>query len=41
MSSYIKMKIPIHSDDEGYVLLKCPTCGEFFMLTVEDIENKS
>ena len=43
MSNYENVTIPISipSDDEGFVLLKCPTCGEKFMLKVEDIEDES
>jgi len=34
-------QISIPADEEGYVLLKCPSCGEKFMMTVEDIEDES
>lgn len=37
----ISVSIPIPVDDDGYVLLKCPLCGEKFMLTVDDIEDES
>ena len=41
MANDIKFEISIPADEEGYVLLKCPSCSEKFMLTVEDIENES
>lgn len=41
MDNDIKFEISVPSDEEGYVLLKCPSCGEKFMLTVEDIEDES
>ena len=31
------MEISIPTDQEGYVLLKCSICGEFFKLTPEDM----
>lgn len=34
-------KIQIPSDVDGYCLLQCPSCGEKFMLKVEDIEDKA
>lgn len=34
------LNISIPTDDEGYVLLKCPKCGEFFKLRPEDIESE-
>lgn len=41
MDNDIKFEISVPSDEDGYVLLKCPSCGEKFMLTVEDIEDES
>ena len=35
------LEISIPSDDDGFVLLQCPHCGELFKLTVEDIESDS
>lgn len=34
-----KISISIPTDDEGYCLLKCPTCGTFFKATPNDIED--
>ena len=33
------MEISIPADDEGYVLLRCPKCGEKFKLAPTDIES--
>ena len=33
------INITIPSDDDGYVLLKCPKCGELFKLLASDLEN--
>lgn len=41
MDGYINIEIPIPADNEGYVLLKCPLCGEMFKLMVSDIEDDS
>lgn len=35
--TYFKIKIPC--DDDGFILLRCPHCGELFKLTAEDIES--
>lgn len=35
----ILMSISIPTDDEGFVLLRCPKCGEFFKLPPSDIES--
>lgn len=35
------LNISIPTDDEGYVLLRCPKCGEFFKLRPEDIESEN
>ena len=34
---YIDVSIP--ADDEGFVLLRCPKCGEYFKLSPDDIES--
>ena len=31
--------ISIPADDEGYVLMKCPQCGELFRLKASDIHD--
>lgn len=33
------MKIEIPADNDGYVLLQCPTCGEYFKITPDDYED--
>ncbi len=35
------IEISILTDNDGYVLLKCLTCGEIFMLKPSDIEEES
>lgn len=35
------IEISIPCDDDGFVLLQCPHCGELFKLTVKDIESDS
>lgn len=32
-------EIRIPCDDDGFILLRCPHCGELFKLTAEDIES--
>lgn len=32
-------EIRIPCDDDGFILLQCPHCGELFKLTAEDIES--
>lgn len=39
MNDNIEIEIP--ADIEGYFLLKCPSCGEKFMMTVKDINDES
>ena len=39
MKDFETLEISIPADSDGYVLLKCPSCGERFMLLVEDIED--
>lgn len=34
-------EISIPCDDDGFVLLQCPHCGELFKLTAKDIESDS
>lgn len=41
MSEIIHMEISIPTDDDGYVLLRCPNCGTFFKATPSDINNDS
>lgn len=33
------IKIPIPTDDDGFVLLQCPKCGEYFKLSPDGIES--
>ena len=33
------IKISIPTDDDGFVLLQCPKCGEYFKLPPNDIES--
>lgn len=35
----IRMEIPIPTDDDGYVLLRCTHCGAFFKATPFDVED--
>lgn len=35
----ITMKITIPTDNDGFVLLKCPICGELFKIDAEVIDN--
>ena len=39
MSNEIRMEISIPTDDDGYVLLQCEHCGNFFKITPSDIED--
>ena len=34
-------KIPIKSDNEGFILLQCNLCGEFFKLLASDLNDDS
>lgn len=34
-----RFKIRIPCDDDGFILLRCPHCGELFKLTAEDIDS--
>ena len=38
MSSDLNFDISIPTDQDGFVLLRCPLCGEFFKLTPQDIQ---
>lgn len=33
------MEIEIPADDDGFVLLECPFCGDYFKLTPSDMED--
>ena len=35
----IALEFFIPADDDGYILLQCGHCGEYFKLTAEDCEN--
>lgn len=39
MRDEIRMTIPIPTDDEGYVLLKCQHCGTLFKLAPSDFKD--
>ena len=39
MSDDIKFEISIPADNDGYILLRCSHCGEFFKLTAKDCED--
>lgn len=39
MSADLRMEISIPTDDDGYVLLKCPNCGNYFKATPSDIND--
>lgn len=39
MKNSTNLRIEIPSDNEGYILLKCPQCNEHFMITSDDIED--
>ena len=39
MSEEIVFQISIPTDEEGYVLLKCPLCGELFKLHPDDYRD--
>ena len=40
MGDDMQMSIHIPTDNDGYVLLKCPQCGTFFKSTPSDIEDE-
>lgn len=39
MSDIIKMQIEIPADNDGFSLLQCPLCGEFFKVKPDDYED--
>ena len=39
MADNVEMSISIPSDDDGFFLLRCEHCGEFFKLIGDDIES--
>ncbi|KAF0506974.1 TFIIB-type zinc ribbon-containing protein [Pediococcus pentosaceus] len=39
MEVEVQMKIEIPTDDDGFMLLKCPHCGDFFKLIFSDMED--
>ena len=39
MSDELNFTISIPTDNDGYVLLKCPTYGTFFKVTPSDIQD--
>ncbi len=39
MSDDSHMEISIPTDDDGYVLLKCPNCGSYFKATPFDLKD--
>lgn len=39
MSDEIKFEIPIPTDNEGFLLMRCPICGEFFKLKPSDFQD--
>ena len=41
MSNIEVFKIPIPSDNEGFIVLKCPICSEKFMIQVQDANDDS
>lgn len=41
MSDNVTLNIPMPSDSDGFVLLQCSFCGEFFKMTPTDFEDDS
>lgn len=39
MSDNFHMEITVPTDDDGYVILKCPVCGTYFKATPADIKD--
>ena len=37
--SEIKMEISIPADNDGYILLQCPICGDYFKIKPRDYED--
>lgn len=40
MDDQFSFQINIPSDEDGYILLQCPLCGELFKLSVKDIDDE-
>ncbi|MDT2471676.1 TFIIB-type zinc ribbon-containing protein [Enterococcus avium] len=41
MSDELTFEVSIPSDSEGFVILQCSLCGEFFKMTPTDLEDDS
>ena len=39
MDDHITMAISIPTDDDGYVLLQCPNCGNYFKAIPDDVQD--
>lgn len=39
MNDEIAMTISVPTDDEGYILLQCEYCGNFFKCTISDLQD--
>ena len=39
MSDTVTFEIPIPTDNDGYILLQCQHCGEFFKCTPNDLKS--
>jgi uncharacterized C2H2 Zn-finger protein len=37
--SDVTFQIPLPSDNDGYCLMQCPTCGEYFKLKPSDVQD--
>ena len=37
MEDFVSVSIP--TDDEGFVLLRCPKCGEYFKIISQDVDS--
>ena len=40
MSEEFSMEISIPADNDGYILLQCPICGEYFKITTTDYKDE-
>lgn len=38
--SEMKYEITIPGDEDGFIQMKCPLCGEKFMISIDDYENE-
>ena len=38
--SEMKYEITIPGDEDGFIQMKCPSCGEKFMISIDDYENE-